>query len=262
MANKIKQLAKDTVIYGGTTILTRLLNWLLVPLYTYKLASEADYGIVINLYAWTALLLVILTFGMETGFFRFSNKTEGEEKVYSTSLWAVGVVASIFFLLVVIFIEPITQFLNYENYKDLIYMLAGIVAVDAFVSIPFAKLRYENRPLRFAFIKIVLVGVNIALNLFFYVLCPYLLKQNPGTWITTIYNPDFGVGYVFVSNVFSSSIVFLMLLPEILKAKFTFDTQLFKRMLLYSMPILVVGIAGIINQSGDKILYPFLIDGF
>lgn len=261
MASKIQQLAKDTVIYGGTTILTRLLNWLLVPLYTNTLAEQADYGIVINLYAWTALLLVILTFGMETGFFRFSNKEEGEQKVYNTSLISVGFTALLFFMLCLVFLKPIASFLHYENYTNILVMLAFIVSVDAFVSIPFAKLRYQNRPLKFAFLKVILVGVNIALNLFFFILCPYLLKQNSASWITAFYNPSFGVGYVFISNVFSSSIVFLLLIPEILKANFSFDKALFKRMFKYSLPILIVGIAGIINQSGDKILYPYLIKG-
>ncbi|MFC0875186.1 lipopolysaccharide biosynthesis protein [Saccharicrinis sp. FJH2] len=261
MANKIKQLAKDTVIYGGTTIFTRILNWLLVPLYTYKLENQADYGIVINLYAWTALLLVILTYGMETGFFRFSNKQEGEAKVYSTSILSLGFTSLLFILIIVLFIQPISVFLEYRNYKDILIMLGIIVAMDAFTAIPFARLRYTNRPLRFAFVKIVLVGVNIFFNLFFFIILPAWHKSNPDGLISSLYNPDYGVKYVFVSNLFSSGIVLIMLLPEIIKAKFDFDFSLLKRMLKYSWPILIVGIAGIINQSGDKILYPFLIDG-
>lgn len=261
MANKVKQLAKDTVIYGGTTIFTRILNWLLVPLYTYKLENQADYGIVINLYAWTALLLVLLTYGMETGFFRFSNKQEGEAKVYSTGILSVGSTSLLFIVGVVLFINPVAGFLEYQNYKDILIMLGIIVAIDAFTSIPFARLRQTNRPLRFAFIKIVLVAVNISLNLFFFIILPAWHKSNPEGFISSLYNPDYGVKYVFVSNLFSSGIVLIMLLPEIFKAKFDFDFTLLKRMLRYSWPILIVGIAGIINQSGDKILYPFLIEG-
>lgn len=259
---QIKQLAKDTVIYGGTTILTRILNWLLVPLYTHQLTSQADYGIVVNLYAWTALLLVILTYGMETGYFRFTNKKElDSEKVYSTSIFSLGATSIIFVGFVFLFGKDFANFLRYSDYINLVKMLGVIVAIDAFVSIPFARLRFKNRPLRFAFLKSVLVGVNVFFNIFFFVICPWLIKNGYEGLIESIYNPSYGVGYVFVSNVFSSVAVFILLLPEILKTKIQFDFSILKEMLIYSLPLLVVGIAGIINQAGDKILYPYLIEG-
>lgn len=259
---QLKQLAKDTVIYGGTTILTRILNWFLVPLYTHQLQSQADYGIVINLYAWTALLLVILTYGMETGFFRFSNmKDKNPDVVYSTSLISIGATSLIFIGFVFLFAKDFAAFLKYSDSVHLIKMLGVIVAVDAFVSIPFARLRFENRPLRFAFVKFVLVGTNIAGNLFFYLLCPVMYESGNYEWIATIYNPEIGVGYVFIVNVFSSCIVLLFLLPQIIKTSMVFDKKILRQMLIYSLPLLIVGIAGIINQSGDKILYPFLIEG-
>lgn len=252
-------MAKDTVIYGGTTILTRMLNWLLVPLYTYMLKEQGEYGIVINLYAWTALLLVILTYGMETGFFRFAGEKSKIDNVYSTTLSAIGITSVLFLVLVFFFSEQVGVFLQYENHTTLIKVLGIILAFDAFTSIPFALLRYTNRPIRFAYIKIISVAVNIGFNLFFLILCPILIKGNLSFLISWFYNPAYGVGYIFISNLFSSGIVFLLLLPEILQARFNIDKVMLKKLLSFSWPLLIVGIAGIINQSGDKILYTFLI---
>ncbi len=260
MAKKIRQLAKDTVIYGGTTILTRMLNWLLVPLYTYTLQEQGEYGIVINLYAWTALLLVVLTYGMETGFFRFVGDENKKDTVYSTTLSAIGITSAVFLVLVFFFSQPVGVFLQYENHTVLIKILGIILAIDAFTAIPFALLRYTNRPIRFAYIKIISVGVNIGFNLFFLILCPLLIEGDLSFLISWFYNPAYGVGYIFISNLFSSGIVFFLLLPEILQAQFKLDKAMLKKLLAFSWPLLIVGIAGIINQSGDKILYPFLIN--
>ncbi len=261
MAEQMKSLAKDTAIYGISSIIGKFLNWLLVPLYTYTLASSADYGVVTNLYAWTALLLVILTYGMETGYFRFANNhQDNPSTVYSTSLTSIGITSLIFTFIVVIFSNPIAQAMGYADHPEYITMLAIVVAIDAFASIPFAFLRFKKRPLQFAGFKLLFVALNIAFNLFFLVACPWLMQNFPGT-VNWFYNPEYGVGYVFIANLISTALQTLILIPFVLADKYHFDFSLLKKILKYSLPLLVLGIAGIMNQTLDKILFPFLIPG-
>ncbi|MBP1675627.1 MAG: polysaccharide biosynthesis protein [Bacteroidetes bacterium] len=262
MAEKqMKKLAKDTAIYGVSSILGKFLNWLLVPLYTYILESSADYGVVTNLYSWTALLLVILTYGMETGFFRFANKhKEDSEKVYTTTLLTVGATSLVFAILCVVFDKPFATLLKYPEYPEYISMLGVVVAIDAFASIPFAYLRFKNRPVKFAAIKFLYIGLNIVFNLFFLVACPWLHTHAPET-ISWFYNPGYGVGYVIVSNILSTVLQTIALTPYIYRPKYAFDRAMLKQILRYSLPLLVLGIAGIMNQTLDKILFPFLKPG-
>ena len=257
--SQMKSLAKQTAIYGVSSILGKFLNWCLVPLYTYILTSSAEYGVVTNLYAWTALLLVILTYGMETGFFRFINKSdEDAQSVYSSVLWCIGLTSLLFALLVVLFSQKIADGLGYSEHPEYITLMAVIVSLDAFGSIPFAYLRYQNRPGRFAIIKLLMIVVNIFFNIFFLLVCPWLLENYPSS-VSWFYVPDYGVGYVFVSNLFSTLFVTLMLMPEVLKSKFSINLSLLKRILNYSLPLLVLGIAGIMNQTIDKIIFPYLM---
>jgi len=261
MAEQMKKLAKETAIYGVSSILGKFLNWLLVPLYTYVLESSAEYGIVTNLYAWTALLLVILTYGMETGFFRFANKNKDDAgRVYSTTLIAVGFTSLIFAVLCVFFSSEIGSAIGYTQHPEYISMLGIVVAMDAFGSIPFAYLRYKNRPIKFAGLKLLMIFSNIFFNLFFLIICPWLALKAPSL-IDWFYNPNYGVGYVFVANLLSTTLVTLALIPEVFVVKFTFDKVLLKKMLQYSLPLLVLGVAGIMNQTLDKILFPFLMPG-
>lgn len=257
---EMQKLAKETAIYGVSSILGKFLNWLLVPLYTYVLESSGEYGIVTNLYAWTALLLVILTYGMETGFFRFANKNkEDADRVYSTTLTSVFVTSLLFAVCVTAFAAPIARAMNYGAHPEFIRMMGVIVAMDAFGSIPFAYLRYKSRPVKFAALKLFMIGTNIAFNLFFLVVCPWIAARGGGL-IDWFYDPDYGVGYVFVSNLLSTSLVTLALLPEVFGVKFSFDGALLKKMLRYSLPLLVLGIAGIMNQTLDKIIFPFFFE--
>ena len=261
MAQQMKKLAKETAIYGVSSILGKFLNWMLVPLYTYVLASSAEYGIVTNLYAWTALLLVILTYGMETGYFRFANKNKDDAgNVYSTTLIAVGVTSVLFAIGCVIFSHSIGTAMGYTKHPEYISMLGVVVAMDAFGCIPFAYLRYKNRPIKFAGLKLFMIFTNIFFNLFFLLICPWLAIKAPGL-ISWFYNPDYGVGYVFVANLLSTILVTIALLPDVFVVKFSFDKVLLKKMLLYSMPLLILGVAGIMNQTLDKILFPFLMPG-
>jgi O-antigen/teichoic acid export membrane protein len=259
MAQKqMKSLAKDTAIYGVSTIVGKFVNWLLVPYYTHVLAQAADYGIVTNLYAWTALLLVILTYGMETGLFRFINKeTESPERVYSTSMISVGTTSLLFGVLIVVFAPQAATLLKYPAHPDYVWMLGVSVAIDAFACIPFAYLRYCQRPIRFVSIKLLYVLLNVGFNLFFFTVCPFLMKHAPST-ISWFYDANYGVGYVFVSNILSTTIQTLFLLPYILSAKFIFDKILLKKILRYSLPLLMLGVIGILDQTLDKILYLYM----
>lgn len=255
----MKSLAKDTAIYGMSSIIGRFLNWCLVPLYTYKLAT-GEFGAVTNLYAWMGLLLVILIYGLETGFFRYANDTgeSSPQTVYSTCLASLACTSSLFVVLVMLFLTPISSTFGFENHPDYIAMTAVIIAMDAFCSLPFAYLRYQKRPIRFAVLKLLFIALNIALNLFFLLVCPWIYQHHP-EWIAWFYHPDYGVGYILVSNLIGTFIVLLALAPEILKIRWKFNVQLWKKILRYSFPLLILGVAGIMNQTIDKILYPLLI---
>ena len=258
----MKSLAKDTAIYGLSSIIGRFLNYLLVPLYTYKIAaSSGGYGVITNLYAYTALLLVILTYGMETTFFRFANKEDEDPRlVYSTILRMVGLTSLVFIGLVFAFIGPISSAMGYPEHPSYIWSLAIVVALDAFQAILFSYLRYQKRPLKFAALKLLFIGLNIGLNLVYFVLLPKLYEGNPHVW-GKLYNPEVGVGYVFYINLFCTSLVTFFFAKELRGIGYGFDGKLCKRMLSYSWPILVLGIAGILNQTADKILFPKVYPG-
>ena len=258
----MKTLAKDTAIYGLSSIIGRFLNYLLVPLYTYRIAAASGgYGVITNLYAYTALLLVILTYGMETTFFRFANK-EGEDPklVYSTILRMIGGTSLLFVGLVAAFIGPISTAMGYPEHPSYIWTLAVVVALDAFQAILFSYLRYRKQAVKFASLKLLFIGMNIALNLLYFLLLPTLYEGNPGLW-GRLYNPEVGVGYVFYINLFCTSLVTFFFLKELRGIGYGFDGKLCRRMLSYSWPILVLGIAGILNQTADKILFPKVYPG-
>ena len=242
MAN-LKGLFKDTVIYGLSSIIGRFLNYMLVPLYTRCISVESGgYGIVTNLYAYTALLLVILTFGMETTLFRFANK-EGEkpDTVFSTAMFVVGSLTALFLLLVFGCIGLIGELIHYTDHHEYIEIMAVVVALDALQAIPFSYLRFQKRPIRFAALKLLFILLNIGLNLLYYVV---LGKDTPI--------------YVFALNLVCTGIITLFFIPDLVKVRWRFDEALLKQMLSYSWPILILGIAGILNQVADKILFPLV----
>lgn len=244
-----------------SSIIGRFLNYLLVPLYTAKLSAESGgYGIVTNIYAITALLLVLLTYGMETGFFRFANKSEEDaQTVYSTTLLSVGSTSILFIALCLLFLNPIASFLEYGSHPEFVAMMAIVVGMDAFQCIPFAYLRYKKRPIKFAALKLLFIFTNILMNIFFFVWAPALYKSNPEL-VSWFYDPSYGAGYAFLANLICTSFIMLLFIPDLISVKYKFDADLLKRMLKYSFPILILGIAGILNQTADKILYPFLVD--
>ena len=260
----LKGLAKDTAIYGLSSIVGRFLNYLLVPLYTATLsAAGGGYGVITNVYAYTALLLVILTYGMETTFFRFANK-DGEDprRVYSTTLVSVGTTALVFVVLVLTFISPISAFMGYAEHPSYVWVMAITVAFDAFQCIPFAYLRYKKRPVKFAALKLANIIMSIALNLVFFLALPAWYESTGGEgFVSQIYSPEVGVGYAFYINLFCSGALMFLLVKELTGFKYVFDRALMRRMLSYSWPILVLGIAGILNQTADKILFPYIYKG-
>ena len=239
----LKSLAKDTAIYGVSSIVGRFLNYLLVPIYTISMpASTGGYGVITNMYAITALLLVLLTCGMETGFFRFANKGDDDPiRVYSTTLLTVGSISLSFLAVCLLFLKPIAGVMGYEEHPWYLGMMLIVIAMDALQAIPFAYLRYKNRPIKFAALKMLFIFASIALNIVYFV----FMK---GT----------DVGAAFLINLICTSLVMVCLISELRGFRYTLDRDLVKRMFRYSFPILILGIAGILNQVVDKIIFPFV----
>lgn len=256
----LKKLLSDSVVYGLSSIVGRFLNYLLVPLYTYHIsAASGGYGVVTNIYAYTALLLVILTFGMETTFFYFANK-EGANgrQVFSTALTSVGSVSLLFVLSVLLFLGPIAAAMGYESHPEYIAVMAVVVALDAFQAILFARLRFENKAWKFAALKLAFIVLNIGLNLFVFLVAPKCQHLAFMQW----YDEQNNVGYIFYINLLCTALVTFGFWRELKDFRFTiFDFQLLKRMLRYAWPLLIFGIVGILNQVLDKILFPFLYPG-
>ena len=237
----------------------RFLNYLLVPLYTYHIsAASGGYGVVTNVYAYTALLLVVLTFGMETTFFYFANNHPNQKSVFSTALGSVGSVSLFFLLAVVVLLGPISTALGYGAHPEYIAAMAAVVALDAFQAILFARLRYENKAWKFAALKLAFIVLNIALNLFVFLVAPRLQHLPFMQW----YDEQNNVGYIFYINLICTALVTFGFWKELKDFRLkVFNVQLLKQMLKYTWPLLLFGIVGILNQVADKILFPFLYPG-
>jgi O-antigen/teichoic acid export membrane protein len=258
--NDIRKLAGQTVIYGFGTVVPRFLNYaLLTPFYTRILGLE-QYGVVTELYAWMVLALVILTYGMETTYFRFAGKKADAEKLYGTAIISLFTTSALFLLAVSLFINPVSGFLGYEQHPEYIRMFSWIVAIDAFSAIPFAWLRNNHRPVTFSILKIINVAVTMITAFFFLMTAPSLAAKG-NSWIMNVYNPDFQVGYVFVANLAGSAFTLVCLLPFMLRIRPAFDRKLLGKMLSYSWPLLIGGMAGSLNEVLDKILLRRLIGG-
>mgnify|MGYP001243535107 CR=1 FL=1 len=240
--NQLKELANQTVVYGLSSIIGRLLNYLLVPLYTrYFIPSE--YGVVTEIYAYVAFLVVFLTYGMETAFFHFSNKEEKPKTVYSTTLTSIIISSLLFIICVFLNIASISEFMGYEQNQEYIQWFAIIIFLDAISSIPFARLRYKNQAIKFSTIKLLSIFTNITLNLYF------------------IIYKEYGIEYIFISNLISSVLTFLLLISELPLLNWRFDKIIWRKMINYSLPLLFVGLAGVINEAIDRVLLKhFLLD--
>lgn len=256
--NPFKKLAGETAIYGLSTIIGKTLNFLLLPLYT-SLFPPDEYAIITNLYAHVAFLLIFLTFGMETAFFRYSKIYDNDKRVYNTTTTSILLVCSLFLLLLFLFLKPLSAAIGYAGYERFIVWLGIIVAIDCINATPFTYLRRENKPIRFATLKLINIGINIGLNLIFFLVLKPIHETNPSSFLGSIYNPRIGVGYVFISNLVANVVGLLLMYPEYKILNLKIDKPIFKRMFKYAFPILIVGIAGQINQNIDKILLKYLI---
>ena len=258
----IKRLAGQTAIYGIPSVLGRILTYLLVPLYTYVFKSS-DYGTVSVFYAYTAFFMVILTYGMETAFFRFNEHEQDKEKVFSTGMISLIFSSVIFLLLVLSISGKVAQWILYPEHSEYIRWFAWILTLDAISAIPFAHLRAMNRPVRFAWIKMTNISVNIGLNLFFLLFCPFILSHYPegffGHFISTIYRPNWGIEYIFISNLAASILTIVMLLPQISTIRWRIHPDLWKKMLFYAFPLLFAGMAGQVNETFDRLLLRYLL---
>jgi O-antigen/teichoic acid export membrane protein len=254
--SSIKKLAGQTVIYGGTSIIGRLLNYLLVPIHTYVFPNPNDYGVVGEMYAWVGLLIVLLTYGMETAFFRFNAQAPDDEKnkIYGTSLISLLVTSVLFIVGMLVFRQNVADTMNYSSHPEYISWFVLVIAFDAISTLPFARLRAQNRPRKFAFVKLSNIFINIVLTLFFLIICPWMLNHNilPDV-INAIYSKDIGIGYIFIANLAASGITLLLLFSEIRIPRLSFDWKIWKQMFYYAFPLLIFGLAGIVNETMDRL---------
>lgn len=254
----LKKLASQTAIYGLSSIFARFLNYLLVPLLTYSFSAQ-EYGVVSEFYAYSGFLSVLLLCGFETGYFRFRDKSASRDKAYSTALIFVLLLNLLFFLAIFSSDAIVANALHYAKHPEYVWWFGLILTLDAVASLPFARLRAEQKAFRFAGIKLLEIGVTIGLTLFFIVYCPKLYANNPPPWLSTVYDPAIGLGYVFIANLLASACKALLLLPQLTGIAWGFDRHLFVRMLRYSSPMVVIGFAGIINEMLDRALLKYLL---
>ena len=256
----LKSIAKDTAIYGLSSIIARFINYLLVPIQTARFAaSGGEYGVITNIYAYVSILVILLTFGMETTFFRFMNReNEDPEKVYSTTLRMLATTSLFSIVLVLLLLQPIAGLAGYADNPEYVAVMYVTVAIDAFMCIPFAYLRYQHKPLKYAMLKIVNILLNITLNLLYLIILP-ALKLNP----FGIYDEQFtlDVAFVFYINLTCTVVSLMLLWKELRGFRFGFDKEVCKRMLTYTWPLLIMGVAGQLNQAASQILFPYFFDG-
>lgn len=262
MNSNIRKLANQTIYYGMSSIIGRILNFFLVVIYV-RVFTEGEYGIYTNLYAYFTFLNIIYTYGMETTFFRFINTEGSSRKVFSTTTTSLFITTVFFSLAMFLGRYSISSAMGYPGHPEYITWIMIILALDTLAVTAFAQLRFRERPIKFAFIKIVNILVNIIFNLFFLLLCPYLLKhgqyENLHPLINMIYSKETGIGYIFISNIIASGLTLLMLYKELSEFTFEFDLKLLGRMLKYSAPLVVVGFAGMINDNLDRTILKHLL---
>ncbi len=256
----LKKLASQTVIYGLTTILARLLNFALTPLHT-GIIDKAEYGVLNDIYSMIAFLMVILTFGMETAFFRFYNdKKYASRDIFSHTVLFTLVLSLILIALTVIFLGPIAEALQFADRPYFVLWMLLIVAMDALAAVPFAKLRAENKPLRFLAIRLGAIALMVSLNLVFFLLLPYLNEREllPQA-LQFLYQPDWGVAYVFIANLIGNGFMILLFLPDYFQIRFKLRPALLKELLIYTSPLVIGFLAGISNEKAQFQFMKYLL---
>jgi len=256
----IKRLAGQTVIYGVPTILGRFLQYALVIILT-RIFTRPQYGTISVFYAYASFLMVVLTYGMETAFFRFSEKEEDKDSVFSTGMLSLLITSGSFIFLAGIFSGWIAGWIDYAGHPEYVIWFAWILGLDAIAAIPFARLRSQNKAVKFATVKMINILTNVGLTLFFIMLCPYIWKntQSSHSLLGLVYRPDWGIEYVFIANLAASIITLLLLAPMIIGMKWKMHTGLWKRMLVYALPLLFAGLAGMVNETFDRLMLRYLL---
>ena len=260
--NPLKKLAGQTAIYGLSTIVGRLLNYLLVPLWTYRFPNPADFGVTTEFYAYTTFLNVVLTYGMETALFNFSAKSNRNPAVYRTAVFSLLLTSTLFIIGMMANARPIAEMLRYPTHTDYVIWLSWIIGLDAIAAVPFARLREQQRAKRFAILKTLNILINIVCNVFFIGICKWAYESDAPPWLewsAQFYDPAIGIGYVFIANLIASGFTVLLLLPEFLEGLGWPDFSLWKRMLVYAVPLLVAGLAGMVNETMSRILLKYLL---
>lgn len=262
----LKKLAGETLLYGVSSILGRFINWIMVILYTQVFQEpnypKAEYGIQTQIMAYVAVLMVLLTYGMETSYFRFASDAKYNKKdIFAVTQSSLALTSFVFIALIAIFVHPLAIWLNIPERSYILILLAFTLAIDAYSSIPFAKLRSDSRPLRFATIKLLNICINVSANLFFFLLCPYWLRKYPNSWLQYVYHHDVGIGYVFISYLLAAFVTLLLLLPVLKGVRFNLNKALLRKMFKYALPIMLVGLASMLNLNFDKIAMKQLLSG-
>lgn len=255
----IKKLAQQTIWYGASTIVNRMLGYLLTPLLT-SVFVAGDFGKITTLFTIAAFMNIVYSFGMETAYFRFISR-EDESKVYNTAFLIIGITTILFTLFFALLIQPVASFIKLPDHPEYIWWVILIVVFDTLAVLPFAKLRYSGRPVKFAFVKVINVVIQLALVVFFLFIC----KNAPsGSYFASLYKPEVGVGYVILSNVIASGLTLFLLSQEFFQFRFAIDKNLFRQIILYSLPLLIVGFGGMVNELIDRFvllnIYPGSVD--
>lgn len=255
----IKKLAGQTAVYGVSTIFGRLINFALVPLFSYIFGKPQDLGLNTEFYAYIAFLNVVFTYGMETALFNFLSNEKDKAMVYSTALRAMLVSTVALTIPFIILAQPFANLMRYPDHPEFVIWAIFIVATDTLMALPFAKLREENKAQRFAAIKMLYILVNVVVTLFFVGLCKHYYETDPSSFFGAMYSPNIGIGYAFIANLTASTVCLFLLLGDYRKISYGFDSALLKRMLVYALPLLIVGLAGMTNEVLDKILLKYLL---
>lgn len=259
MSNPLKKLAGETVIYGFSTMFPRFLSYFLTFLLTYIFKEPADFGANPELFAYISFMNVLFTYGMETAFFNFSAKKENRQDVYNTALVSILVSTGGLSLLLFLFSGPIGRWLEYADKMSYIYWTILIIAADAITAIPFAKLRLENKAKKFALIKAINVVLNIGITIFFLVCCKNAYDACETGFLAGLYNPAIGIGYSFLATLLANACTILLLHREFRAFSWRFDKALWMEMISYAWPLLILGLAGMINETFDRIIIKKLL---
>jgi len=255
----IRQLANQTIWYGLSNIFGRFINYLLTPILLYIYAPE-EFGDISILFAYAAFLNIIFTYGMETSYFRFNQEIE-EKKVFNTAFTSLILTTIVFSLLLILPVQYVANFMEIGAHPEYVIYVVAIVALDTLAVLPFSKIRFEGRPRKFAFIKLANILINFALVIFFLLVCKPLQEKGNDGLLASVYNPEIGIGYVFLAGLIASGITLLLLTKELRNFKFSFDKKLFTELIIYSTPLIIVGFGGMINETIDRFMIVMRFDG-